>query len=168
MGNVFWSHQFGFTQGSGAYTGMQSNGGQQRTFLFSLWDATEARAGSEGSYCLDFGGEEWARAAGCATTGRKATPTASGWPTRETGGSASPSPTRPVADRSSWAASEPAPTVCRPTEWSTGPSTSSGATRRCPATTSLTPRPVSGFRPVTAPPLPPVSPAPAAARAVSP
>ncbi|UUN30767.1 ricin-type beta-trefoil lectin domain protein [Streptomyces sp. FIT100] len=55
--NIFWSHQFGFTQGNGAYTGMQSNGGQQRTFLFSLWDATEAKLGSAGSYCLDFGGE---------------------------------------------------------------------------------------------------------------
>ncbi|WP_254878722.1 ricin-type beta-trefoil lectin domain protein [Streptomyces sp. NA04227] len=56
--NIFWSHQFGFTAGSGAYTGMQSNGpGQTRTFLFSLWDATEAKPGTSGSYCVDFGGE---------------------------------------------------------------------------------------------------------------
>ncbi|QNS08057.1 ricin-type beta-trefoil lectin domain protein [Streptomyces xanthii] len=56
--NIFWSHQFGFTAGNGAYTGMQSNGpGQTRTFLFSVWDATEAKTGSTGSYCLDFGGE---------------------------------------------------------------------------------------------------------------
>ncbi|MFC5723914.1 RICIN domain-containing protein [Streptomyces gamaensis] len=56
--NVFWSHQFGFTKGNGAYTGMQANGpGEKRTFLFSVWDATEARPGSQGSYCVDFGGE---------------------------------------------------------------------------------------------------------------
>ncbi|WP_433335709.1 RICIN domain-containing protein [Spirillospora sp. CA-294931] len=56
--NIYWAHQFDFTQGSGAYTGLQSNGpGQQRTFLFSVWDATEAKVGTSGSYCLDFGGE---------------------------------------------------------------------------------------------------------------
>ncbi|MER6912087.1 ricin-type beta-trefoil lectin domain protein [Streptomyces sp. NPDC000594] len=56
--NVFWSHQFAFTGGYTAYTGMQANGpGQERTFLFSVWDAKEARAGSTGSYCVDFGGE---------------------------------------------------------------------------------------------------------------
>ncbi|MGA5285402.1 ricin-type beta-trefoil lectin domain protein [Streptomyces griseoincarnatus] len=55
---IFWSHQFNFTQGGTAYTGMQSNGpGETRTFLFSVWDATEARAGTDGSYCVDFGGE---------------------------------------------------------------------------------------------------------------
>ncbi|EFG10238.1 ricin-type beta-trefoil lectin domain protein [Streptomyces clavuligerus] len=56
--NVFWSHQFDFTGGHTAYTGMQANGpDQQRTFLFSVWDATEAKAGSTGSECVDFGGE---------------------------------------------------------------------------------------------------------------
>ncbi|WP_372409216.1 ricin-type beta-trefoil lectin domain protein [Streptomyces luteireticuli] len=56
--NVFWSHQFGFTKGNGAYTGMQANGpGEKRTFLFSVWDAKEAKPGSRGSYCVDFGGE---------------------------------------------------------------------------------------------------------------
>ncbi|MFJ2230015.1 MULTISPECIES: ricin-type beta-trefoil lectin domain protein [Streptomyces] len=55
---IFWSHQFDFTAGSSGYTGMQSNGpGQERTFLFSIWDADEAKSGSEGSYCVDFGGE---------------------------------------------------------------------------------------------------------------
>ncbi|MCC3768342.1 ricin-type beta-trefoil lectin domain protein [Streptomyces sp. UNOC14_S4] len=55
--NVFWSHQFNFTKG-GAYTGMQANGpGEKRTFLFSVWDATEAKPGTVGSYCVDFGGE---------------------------------------------------------------------------------------------------------------
>jgi hypothetical protein len=55
--NVFWSHQFDLVGGQGGYTGMQSNGGDKRTFLFSLWDATEAKAGSAGSYCVSFGGE---------------------------------------------------------------------------------------------------------------
>lgn len=55
--NVFWSNQFGFAGGLGGYLGMQSNGGPKRTFLFSIWNATEARAGDAGSYCLNFGGE---------------------------------------------------------------------------------------------------------------
>ncbi|WNI21934.1 ricin-type beta-trefoil lectin domain protein [Streptomyces sp. ITFR-16] len=55
--NVFWSHQFGFDQGNGAYIGMQSNGGSKRTLLFSVWDVSEAEAGSAGSWCQDFGGE---------------------------------------------------------------------------------------------------------------
>jgi hypothetical protein len=55
--NVFWSNQFSLLGGQGGYTGMQSNGGDKRMFLFSLWDATEAKPGSPGSYCLNFGGE---------------------------------------------------------------------------------------------------------------
>ncbi|MFJ6466413.1 ricin-type beta-trefoil lectin domain protein [Streptomyces sp. NPDC091387] len=55
--NVFWSHQFGFDQGSGAYFGMQSNGGSSRLLLFSVWDVSEARTGSAGSWCQNFGGE---------------------------------------------------------------------------------------------------------------
>lgn len=55
--NIFWSHQFGFDKGSGAYFGMQSNGGSKRTLLFSVWDVSEARAGSTGSWCQTFGGE---------------------------------------------------------------------------------------------------------------
>ncbi|GLQ97327.1 DUF3472 domain-containing protein [Dyella mobilis] len=55
--NVFWSNQFSLVGGQGGYTGMQSNGGDKRMFLFSLWDATEAKPGSAGSYCLSFGGE---------------------------------------------------------------------------------------------------------------
>lgn len=54
---VFWSHQFGFDVGNGAYIGMQSNGGSSRVFLFSVWDATEATAGSTGTWCQTFGGE---------------------------------------------------------------------------------------------------------------
>jgi hypothetical protein len=55
--NTFWSNSFDFEGGQDAYTGMQSNGGQTRTFLFSVWDATEARPGSQGSHCVDFDGE---------------------------------------------------------------------------------------------------------------
>ncbi|MFF1925410.1 ricin-type beta-trefoil lectin domain protein [Streptomyces sp. NPDC058221] len=55
--NIFWSHQFGFDQGNGAYIGMQSNGGSKRTLLFSVWDVSEATAGSAGSWCQGFGGE---------------------------------------------------------------------------------------------------------------
>jgi hypothetical protein len=55
--NVFWSNQFSLAGGQGGYTGMQSNGGEKRMFLFSLWNATEAKPGSPGSHCLDFGGE---------------------------------------------------------------------------------------------------------------
>ncbi|WP_266170544.1 ricin-type beta-trefoil lectin domain protein [Dyella subtropica] len=56
--DVYWSNQFSLVgTGSGGYTGMQSNGGSHRMFLFSIWDATEAKPGSEGSYCVSFGGE---------------------------------------------------------------------------------------------------------------
>lgn len=55
--NVFWSHQFSLSKAQGGYTGMQSNGGEKRMFLFSLWNATEAKPGTPGSYCLSFGGE---------------------------------------------------------------------------------------------------------------
>ncbi len=55
--NVFWSHQFGFNVGDGAYVGMQTNGGSSRTFLFSVWGVTQATVGSSGSWCQDFGGE---------------------------------------------------------------------------------------------------------------
>lgn len=55
--NVFWSHQFGFDQGNGAYVGMQTNGGADRVMLFSVWDTSEARAGTAGSWCQGFGGE---------------------------------------------------------------------------------------------------------------
>ncbi len=57
MSNIFWSNQFDFTGGQTAYTGMQSNGGAPRQFLFSVWDAVESRPGSRGSNCEAFGGE---------------------------------------------------------------------------------------------------------------
>ncbi|MFC6355645.1 RICIN domain-containing protein [Luethyella okanaganae] len=63
---VYWSHFFSFAdkgprgnQGD-AYTGMQVTGaGNERLFLFSVWNATkdEAKAGSPGSYCVPFDGE---------------------------------------------------------------------------------------------------------------
>ncbi|RZS32461.1 hypothetical protein EV193_11295 [Herbihabitans rhizosphaerae] len=43
--NIFWSHQFGFNKGEGAYIGMRSNGGKPRTFLFSVWNATDTTTG---------------------------------------------------------------------------------------------------------------------------
>lgn len=55
--NTFWSNQFSLIGTSGGYTGMQSDGGSARTFLFSVWNASEAKIGTEGSYCLKFGGE---------------------------------------------------------------------------------------------------------------
>ncbi|MCD4504801.1 RICIN domain-containing protein [Chromobacterium piscinae] len=55
--NVYWANQFDLVGTSGAYTGMQSNGGGKRTFLFSAWDTTDAKAGSVGSYCTTFSGE---------------------------------------------------------------------------------------------------------------
>ncbi|WP_082638867.1 RICIN domain-containing protein [Lysobacter antibioticus] len=56
--NVYWSNQFDFVgTSSGGYAGMQSNGGGPRMFLFSIWNASEAKSGSPGSYCLTFGGE---------------------------------------------------------------------------------------------------------------
>ncbi|EMH4163136.1 hypothetical protein RJ498_002401 [Pluralibacter gergoviae] len=53
--NVYWFLQFSLVGTSNAaYTGMQSNGGPERTFLFSAWGTTESRAGSKGSYCQSF------------------------------------------------------------------------------------------------------------------
>ncbi|HEX7804073.1 MAG TPA: ricin-type beta-trefoil lectin domain protein [Pseudoxanthomonas sp.] len=57
LSNIFWSNEFNFTDGQVAYTGMQSNGGQPRQFMFSVWDATEMRLGSPGSDCHPFDGE---------------------------------------------------------------------------------------------------------------
>lgn len=53
----FWSHQFGFNQGNGAYVGLQDNGGEDQLFLFSVWDTSQAKAGTAGSWCQGFGGE---------------------------------------------------------------------------------------------------------------
>lgn len=55
--NIFWSHQFGFNIKAGGYIGMQSNGGQRRLFLFSVWDASQSKRGSPGSLCSRFTGE---------------------------------------------------------------------------------------------------------------
>ncbi|MFC9245648.1 ricin-type beta-trefoil lectin domain protein [Streptomyces sp. NPDC057136] len=53
-GNVFWSHQFGFTSGVGGYIGQQRWRSGTGMFLFSLWDSTAARPGSPGTYCQTF------------------------------------------------------------------------------------------------------------------
>ncbi|MGO1001870.1 ricin-type beta-trefoil lectin domain protein [Lysobacter sp. CA196] len=53
--NVYWSNQFNLVGASGAaYTGMQRVGGQGGLFLFSVWNGTEAKVGSSGSYCITF------------------------------------------------------------------------------------------------------------------
>jgi len=57
--NVYWSNQFSFTNGVGGYAGMQTfrgapDGGM---FLFSVWNAVDAKPGSGGSYCKTFDGE---------------------------------------------------------------------------------------------------------------
>jgi len=54
---TYWANQFDLVGAPRAYAGMQSNGGDKRVFLFSAWDATEAKIGSAGSYCLRFDGE---------------------------------------------------------------------------------------------------------------
>lgn len=54
---VYWSNQVSFTNGLGGYAGMQTNAGPDRLFLFSVWDTTEYKVGSAGSFCLRFGGE---------------------------------------------------------------------------------------------------------------
>jgi hypothetical protein len=51
--STYWSNEFNFA-GNEGYTGFQSNGGEPRLFLFSIWGATEARSGSPGSRCIDF------------------------------------------------------------------------------------------------------------------
>ena len=56
---VFWSNQVDFTNGTVAYAGMQTDAGPDRLFLFSVWGATEYKAGSRGSFCVRFDGEGW-------------------------------------------------------------------------------------------------------------
>ncbi|WP_162002688.1 NPCBM/NEW2 domain-containing protein [Streptomyces sp. CB01881] len=54
--NIYWSHQFSLDNGKTAYIGLQSNGGEKRHFLFSVWDADQSRPGPTGS-CVRFTGE---------------------------------------------------------------------------------------------------------------
>eukprot|EP01133_Synstelium_polycarpum_P021661 gene21661-26022_t len=54
---VFWSNQFQLVSGQVGYAGIQSNGGDKRTFLFSLWGATATQVGTPGSICEEFTGE---------------------------------------------------------------------------------------------------------------
>lgn len=55
---IYWSNQVGWANGHGGYAGMQTNADPSRNlFLFSVWDVTEARVGSAGSWCEPFGGE---------------------------------------------------------------------------------------------------------------
>ncbi|MFW6692553.1 ricin-type beta-trefoil lectin domain protein [Streptomyces sp. MAR4 CNX-425] len=55
---IYWSNQVSWVDGPGGYAGMQTNArADSNLFLFSVWDTSEARPGSEGSWCLRFGGE---------------------------------------------------------------------------------------------------------------
>ncbi|CAK7192518.1 hypothetical protein COMNV_00718 [Commensalibacter sp. Nvir] len=51
---VFWSHQFSLSDNTSGYTGMQTNGGTDNHFLFSVWDGVAAKTGSSGTYCEKF------------------------------------------------------------------------------------------------------------------
>ncbi|MBO1414504.1 ricin-type beta-trefoil lectin domain protein [Streptomyces sp. FH025] len=53
-GNVFWSHQFAFTNGVAGYIGMQRHRTDPGMFLFSLWGSTNAQPGDTGTYCQTF------------------------------------------------------------------------------------------------------------------
>ncbi|MEV6413161.1 hypothetical protein [Kribbella sp. NPDC051718] len=53
--NVYWSNQFQFTSGDvGGYTGMQTHRDGGGMFLYSLWNSTDWKAGSAGTYCIKF------------------------------------------------------------------------------------------------------------------
>lgn len=54
IANVFWSHQFGFTNGFVGYFGMQTNRDGEGLFLVSIWDTTDDRPGSPGTQCEPF------------------------------------------------------------------------------------------------------------------
>ena len=57
---------------------MQTNADQTRNlFLFSVWDVTEARVGSAGSWCERFGGEGEGMSCRIWHSGPQATPTGS-------------------------------------------------------------------------------------------
>lgn len=52
---IYWSNQVDWANGHGGYAGMQTNGrADTNLFLFSVWDVTEAKAGSSGSWCQRF------------------------------------------------------------------------------------------------------------------
>lgn len=53
--NVYWANQFGFTGGDvGGYTGMQTHRDGGGMFLYSLWNSTAWKAGTAGTYCIQF------------------------------------------------------------------------------------------------------------------
>ncbi|MDH6574467.1 ricin-type beta-trefoil lectin domain protein [Kitasatospora sp. MAP5-34] len=54
QGNVFWSHQFAFTNSVSGYIGMQRHRTDPGMFLISLWNATAAKPGDSGTYCQTF------------------------------------------------------------------------------------------------------------------
>ena len=52
--NVFWSNQFTFDNDWTGYTGFQLHRDGIGMFLVSVWNSTDARVGSAGTYCLTF------------------------------------------------------------------------------------------------------------------
>ncbi|RQU48887.1 DUF3472 domain-containing protein [Burkholderia cenocepacia] len=54
LANTFWSNTFRLVGAPSGYVGFQSNGGDPRVLLVSIWGALEAKPGSPGSYCLKF------------------------------------------------------------------------------------------------------------------
>ncbi|MYR42443.1 lectin [Streptomyces sp. SID5910] len=52
--NVYWAHQFGFSNGTHGYTGMQRDRTDPGLYLFSVWGSTAAQAGGSGTYCETF------------------------------------------------------------------------------------------------------------------
>ncbi|MGW2892825.1 ricin-type beta-trefoil lectin domain protein [Streptomyces griseoruber] len=53
-GNVFWAHQFGLSNNTTGYIGMQRHRDDACMYLFSIWGATAAKAGDSGTYCQTF------------------------------------------------------------------------------------------------------------------
>ncbi|SDS16247.1 ricin-type beta-trefoil lectin domain protein [Microlunatus soli] len=52
--NVFWSNQFTFDNDWTGYTGFQSHRDGLGMFLVSIWNSTDSRTGSPGTYCITF------------------------------------------------------------------------------------------------------------------
>ena len=52
--NVFWSNQFTFDNDWTGYTGFQTHRDGVGMFLVSIWNSTDSRVGSAGTYCTSF------------------------------------------------------------------------------------------------------------------
>lgn len=52
--NVFWSNQFDFDNDWTGYTGFQTHRDGVGMFLVSIWNSTDSKPGSAGTYCSEF------------------------------------------------------------------------------------------------------------------